>query len=169
MSLYHQIKQKVGVSSLWSPRPGGGGSRVTRPLTKPFYASSRKRTPVSLVMTLPFQAGKLRLRKATGRIERMHQEGWENLLPRPFHGHPISCQVRTSYCLVCISWGVLGIYKCSHIDLFLTWCVRAQSCLNLCDPMDCSPSGSAVHGIFQAGILEWVAISSSRESSRPRI
>ena len=36
-------------------------------------------------------------------------------------------------------------------------CVRAQSCLTLCDPMDCSPPGSSVHGIFQARILEWVA------------
>ena len=35
----------------------------------------------------------------------------------------------------------------------------------LCNPMDCSPSGSSVHGIFQARILEWVAISFSRESS----
>ena len=42
------------------------------------------------------------------------------------------------------------------------WCVCAQSCLTLCNPLDCSPSGSSVHGIFQARILEWVAISSSR-------
>ena len=34
-----------------------------------------------------------------------------------------------------------------------------QSCLTLCDPMDCSPLGSSVHGILQARILEWVAIS----------
>ena len=37
----------------------------------------------------------------------------------------------------------------------------AQSCLTLCDPMDCSPPGSSVHGIFQAGVLEWGAISVS--------
>ena len=43
-----------------------------------------------------------------------------------------------------------------------------QSCPTLCDPMDCSPPGSSVRGIFQAGILEWVAISFSRGSSRPR-
>ena len=41
----------------------------------------------------------------------------------------------------------------------------AQSCPTLCDPMDCSPPGSSVHGILQARILEWVAISFSRESS----
>ena len=42
-----------------------------------------------------------------------------------------------------------------------------QSCLTLCDAMDCSPPGSSVHGILQARILEWVAISSFRGSSRP--
>ena len=43
-----------------------------------------------------------------------------------------------------------------------------QSCPTLCDPMDCSPPGSSVHGIFQARILEWVAMLSSRRSPRPR-
>ena len=37
----------------------------------------------------------------------------------------------------------------------------AQSCPTLCDPMDCSPSGSSVHGIFQARVLEWGAIAFS--------
>ena len=44
----------------------------------------------------------------------------------------------------------------------------AQSCPTLCDPMDCNLPGSSVHGIFQARILEWVAISFSRRSSWPR-
>ena len=44
----------------------------------------------------------------------------------------------------------------------------AQSCLTLCDPMDCSLPGSSIRGIFQARILEWVAVSFSRRSSRPR-
>ena len=42
----------------------------------------------------------------------------------------------------------------------------AQFCPILCDPMDCSPPGSSVHGISQARILEWVAISFSRGSSQ---
>ena len=42
-----------------------------------------------------------------------------------------------------------------------------QSCPTLCDPMDCSLQGSSVHEIFQARILEWVAISFSRRSSQP--
>ena len=40
-----------------------------------------------------------------------------------------------------------------------------QLCLALCDPRDCSPPSSSVHGIFQARLLEWVAISSYRGSS----
>ena len=43
-----------------------------------------------------------------------------------------------------------------------------QLCLTLCEPIDCSPPGSSVHGILQAEILEWVAIPFSRESSQPR-
>ena len=44
----------------------------------------------------------------------------------------------------------------------------AQPCATLCDPMDYSLPGSSVHGIFQAGVLEWVAISFSKGSSQPR-
>ena len=44
----------------------------------------------------------------------------------------------------------------------------AQWCPSLCDPMDCSLPGSSVHGIFQARVLEWVAIAFSRVSSWPR-
>ena len=43
----------------------------------------------------------------------------------------------------------------------------AQSCLTLCDPMDYSLPGSSVHRIFQARVLEWVAISFSRGSFQP--
>ena len=53
-------------------------------------------------------------------------------------------------------------YECVHV------CVCAQSCPTLCDLMDCGPPGSYVYGIFQARILEWVAIFFSRGSSRPR-
>ena len=43
-----------------------------------------------------------------------------------------------------------------------------QSCPTLCDPIDCIPPGSSVHGILQARILEWVAMPFSRVSSQPR-
>ena len=49
------------------------------------------------------------------------------------------------------------------LHLFTNWlkghtCSGAQSCPILCDPMDCSPPGSSVHGILQARILEWAAM-----------
>ena len=54
------------------------------------------------------------------------------------------------------------IYICSYLLLV------TQSCLTPCDPMDCSPPGSTVHGILQARILEWVAKPSTRASFQPR-
>ena len=57
----------------------------------------------------------------------------------------------------------------SPLFIHLSVCVRAHSVASaVCDPMDRSPPGSSVHGILQATILERVAISFSRGSSRPR-
>ena len=56
----------------------------------------------------------------------------------------------------------------SHILLLLVCCLVAKSCPTLCNPMDCSPPVSSVHGISQVRLLEWVAISFSRQSSQPR-
>ena len=56
--------------------------------------------------------------------------------------------------------------------LLLCVCTRAkppQSCLTLCEPMDCSPPGSSVHGILQARIVEWVVVPSSRDLHDPGI
>ena len=70
--------------------------------------------------------------------------------------------------LIFCSWD-----SCLAYDLYVAWVVilRAQSlqpCPTLCDPMDCSPTGSSVHGILQARILEWAAIPFSRGSSQSR-
>ena len=54
-------------------------------------------------------------------------------------------------------------FKCAHVPSHFI-CV----CLILCNPMECSPPGSTVHGILRARILEWVAMPSSRGSSQPR-
>ena len=66
-------------------------------------------------------------------------------LPAPDLGFPASRDAREYMCVLVI-----------------------QSCLTLYDPVDCSLPGSSVHGISQASILEWVAISFSRGSSQPR-
>ena len=58
---------------------------------------------------------------------------------------------------MCSSWGrkkSYGSIKKSRSEV-------AQSCPTLCDPMDCTLPGSSVHGIFQARVMEWVAISFS--------
>ena len=47
-------------------------------------------------------------------------------------------------------------------------CLVTQSCLTLFNPVDCSLPGSSIHGILQARMLEWVAVSCSRGSSPPR-
>ena len=62
---------------------------------------------------------------------------------------------------------------CCCLDLLiflavLCCAVLLQSCPTLCNPRDCSPPGSSVHGVLQARILEWVAMPSSRGSSRRR-
>ena len=44
----------------------------------------------------------------------------------------------------------------------------SQSCPTLCDPMDFSPPGSSIHGIFQARVLEWGAIAFSSQDARLR-
>ena len=61
----------------------------------------------------------------------------------------------------------LGVDECG-VMLPLTFAKVLQLCPTLCNPMDCSQPGSSVHGILQARILEWVAMPSSRGSSRPR-
>ena len=74
---------------------------------------------------------------------------------------------------ICILWTkqLCCYYQNMFICLMLylsICCLVAQSCPTLCNPMDCSLPGFSVHGIFQARVLEWVAISFSMGSSRPR-
>ena len=57
---------------------------------------------------------------------------------------------------------------CSDLANGITMCMHAkslQSCLTLCNPMNCSPPGSSVHRSLQGRILEWIAMASSRGSS----
>ena len=63
------------------------------------------------------------------------------------------------------------IYLCIYVHIHNTFCCCCsvgKSCPTLCNPKDCSPPGSSVHGTFKARILEWVVISFSRGSSWPR-
>ena len=60
------------------------------------------------------------------------------------------------------------MYIYIHIHIYGVDGLDAKSCLTLWDPMDCNPPGSSLHWVFQARILEWVAIPYSRGSSWPR-
>ena len=71
-----------------------------------------------------------------------------------------SCAMLRTYSWTTPSFPFLGF-------LFVALLVT-KLCLTLCDPMDCSPPASSVHGILQARILEWVAMPFSRGSSWPR-
>ena len=78
-----------------------------------------------------------------------------------YHRPPsLDCKLHEDRDLVCFG------HKCISSTYV---CSVAESCLTLRDPMNCSPQGSPVRGILQAKILEWVAISSSRDLPNPGI
>ena len=64
--------------------------------------------------------------------------------------------------------GQINVSEGPELTQFECMCSVAQSCPTVCHPMDCSLPESSVHGIFQARMLEWVAVFSSRVSSGPR-
>ena len=88
-----------------------------------------------------------------------------SLVPLPFVNSVLTSEVLDS-CTVEAWLGEFWALLCYHVKESES--EVAQSCPTLCDPMDCSLPCSSVHGIFQARVLEWVTISLSRGSSRPR-
>ena len=73
---------------------------------------------------------------------------------------------KTPCVVMATSLGDLHFYQASQVVHFVVVLVP-KSRLTLCNPMDCSLPDSSIHGIIQAKIMEWIAISFSRESSRP--
>ena len=84
---------------------------------------------------------------------------------RPYHGGTLCTELSLTFGRYTRETVVSTAYL-----PFLMSCrvLVAQSCPTLCDPLDCSPPGSSVHGILQARTLEWAAISFSRVSSQHR-
>ena len=80
------------------------------------------------------------------------------------------CITLKGYTFFFLTTTLLLLYKflCIVFIINTKWSEVAQWCPTLCDPVIYSPPGSSLHGILQARILEWVAISFSRGSSRPR-
>ena len=94
-------------------------------------------------------------------VGKNNSKGWQGS-PRPSHLEWQSKDVGEA-----LFSSALGRKMLISLCVCVCVCVRlaAQSCLTLCDPMDCSPPGSSVCGILQARILERVAISHSKGSS----
>ena len=92
------------------------------------------------------------------------------ILQRKIWKHHASFSYGFTWCLI-ILWTFPNTLWCLIFEESLfsskSKVLMDQSCLTLCDPLDYSPRGSSIHGLLQARILEWVAISSSRGSSWP--
>ena len=99
-------------------------------------------------------------------MEFSRKEYWSGL---PFHTPGIFLtQGLNLHVLHLLHWQVDSLLLVPPLYYTNKDCVWAQLCPTHHDPMDCSPSGSSVCEIFQARILEWIAIFSSRGSSQPR-
>ena len=72
------------------------------------------------------------------------------------------------HCISSLSYFILIFFMYLYICIKGSESVSCQQCLTLCNPMDCSPPGSSIHGILQARIQESVDIPFFWESSRPR-
>ena len=90
---------------------------------------------------------------------------YKNKAPAIFPWIKISLPILCVCVCVCVC---VCMCVCVYVCVCVCVCVYAQLCPALCKPTDCSPPGSSVHGILQARILEWVAVSPSRRSSQPR-
>ena len=80
----------------------------------------------------------------------------------PIDGSPSGSSVQGIFQARGLEWGAITFFGDTRVSLGNCCCSVTQSCLIVCSPMGCNPPGSSVDGIFQARILEWVAISNSR-------
>ena len=97
-------------------------------------------------------------------LSRYSREWYQTLLA----AHPDSSLLPSPDNRTSLSSWPLAVCVYVYVKGCVCVCVCIQLCLTFCDPMDCSPPGSSVHGIFLARILECVAVSYPRGSSQPR-
>ena len=133
-------------------------------------ASGDDGIPVELFQILKDDAVKV-LHSICQQIWKTQQwpQDWERsvFIPVPKKGNTKECSNYRTIALISHASKVMLKILQTRLQQYVNR-VHAQSCPTLCDPMDCIPSGSSVHGILQTRILEWIAISYSRGSSQPR-
>ena len=143
------------------------------------WKSWSKKTAHCMISTIwPCQNGKIRETVKVNSCQKFRENGkWM----RASQVVQIFMAVKL-FCMILWWWSHVFLYlnkpmECTtasmnpNVNYGLWVIVRVKSlklCPTVCNPMDCSLSGPSVHGILQARILEWVAISFSRGSSRPR-
>ena len=143
------------------------------------WKSWSKKTAHCMISTIwPCQNGKIRETVKVNSCQKFRENGkWM----RASQVVQIFMAVKL-FCMILWWWSHVFLYlnkpmECTtasmnpNVNYGLWVIVRVKSlklCPTVCNPLDCSLSGSSVHGILQARILEWVAISFSRGSSRPR-
>ena len=79
-----------------------------------------------------------------------------------------SSTISLNFVMEWLRWDAYNLTSTFSVQMQIGKMKVAQSCPTLCNPMDCSPPGSSVHGILQKRILEWVVVPFSRGSSKPR-
>ena len=126
-----------------------------------------------LLCFLHWLVASLRLHRFNNWKNRTKQKNWRKkesqhflneLINLDFYSLVQSSNLYSNYCLCLLTSLFTGREWRSEVK----WSEVAQSCPTLCDPMDCSLSGSSIHGIFQARMLEWISISFSRGPFHPR-
>ena len=97
------------------------------------------------------------------RRARGESHGTYHCLSPPCVGH-MALHTAARWAGTCFLWESRKMRRTAWVpEISVLCCAQSlQSCLTLCDPMDCSPPGSSVHGILQARMLEWAAIPCSR-------
>ena len=166
-------------SSLW----GGKELYMTERLT---HTHTHTHTCAGMYLTFILSMGRMRPRTQVKWLEGIDMGCKSSFSDSsPYHFNVMLTQLCYSSQILQHFWSMLSWSHCSDRwsqvhQIFASShqpqppsravCVQAQSlqsCLTLCDPMDCSPPSSSVHGILQARILEWVAVPSSGDLPNP--
>ena len=131
------------------------------------YQLSRMHLWLVLIPAVPFRAHPWQI-SAPREIHGNSHSSTINYCPGVGTTQNIHTKIHTLWTIFTVKCGIQQLHTKQHGCIANIMICQWVKSLWLCNPMVCSPPGSSIHGIFQARVLEWVAISFSRESSWPR-